>query len=105
MAVEEISEAPVAPAPPSRPELTPRQEQLLLAASAELLCATVTARPATYPDPTLAGAASHAVRGAFFCLKRAGHLRGCCRGLRDPPVTLGAAVADAVVPTPLHGPQ
>jgi len=88
-------------APPQRPELTPQQEQLLLAASAELLSATVMARPARYDDPTLAGAAQKIVLGAFFSLKRGKHLRSCCGGLRDQPVTLSEAVADAVVRTTL----
>jgi AmmeMemoRadiSam system protein B/AmmeMemoRadiSam system protein A len=102
MAVDELSDAPVVTAPTTRPDLTPRQQELLLAACAELLCATVTGRPATYPDPTLEGAAAQPVGGAFFCLKRAGHLRGCCGGLRDRPVTLGEAVAEAVVRTALE---
>jgi AmmeMemoRadiSam system protein B/AmmeMemoRadiSam system protein A len=87
---------------PQRPELTPQQQQLLLAASAKLLCATVTAGPADYPDPTLAGAAHHMIAGAFFSLKRGKHLRSCCGGLRDRPVALGEAVADAVVRTALE---
>ena len=89
-------------APPQRPELTSEQQQLLLSASAELLCATVTGRPATYADPSLAGAAQHMVSGAFFSLKRGKHLRGCCGGLRDQPLTLGEAVADAIVRTALE---
>jgi AmmeMemoRadiSam system protein B/AmmeMemoRadiSam system protein A len=88
-------------APPQRPELTPQQQQLLLTASAELLCATVTGRPATYADPSLAGAAQQVVSGAFFSLKRGSHLRACCGGLRDQPVTLSEAVADAIVRTAL----
>ncbi len=96
MAVAELQ------APSQRPELTSEQKQLLLAASAELLCATVTGRPATYADPSLAGAAQHMVSGAFFSLKRGKHLRGCCGGLRDQPLTLGEAVADAIVRTALE---
>jgi AmmeMemoRadiSam system protein B/AmmeMemoRadiSam system protein A len=93
---------PTPVAAPQRPELTAPQQQLLLAASAELLCATVTGRPATYSDPTLAGAAQQLVAGAFFSLKRGKHLRGCCGGLRDHLVTLGEAVSDAIVRTALE---
>jgi AmmeMemoRadiSam system protein B/AmmeMemoRadiSam system protein A len=89
-------------AAPPRPELTSEQQHLLLAASAELLCATVANRPATYADPTLAGAAQHMVSGAFFCVKRGKHLRGCCGGLREVPLSLSEAVADAIVRTALE---
>jgi AmmeMemoRadiSam system protein B/AmmeMemoRadiSam system protein A len=88
-------------APPQRPNLTSQQRDLLLSASAELLCATVLARPATYADANLAGAAKQIISGAFFSLKRGKHLRACCGGLRDHPVTISEAVADAVVRTAL----
>jgi AmmeMemoRadiSam system protein B/uncharacterized protein (TIGR00296 family) len=69
---------------------------MLLAACAELLCATVTGRPATYPDPTLAGAAQQPVAGAYVQLKRGDQARTVAGRLRDKPVPLGEAVADAV---------
>jgi AmmeMemoRadiSam system protein B/AmmeMemoRadiSam system protein A len=101
MAVETTMTAPQA-LTAERPELTERQQELLLSASAELLCATVTSRKASYTDPTLDGAANYLIAGAFFSLKRGKHLRACCGGLRDQPVPLGEAVADAIVRTALE---
>jgi AmmeMemoRadiSam system protein B/AmmeMemoRadiSam system protein A len=98
MATADLSSSPAAPASPSRRvHLTPAQQQLLLAATAEVVCATAANRPVVVADPTLAGAADHLVAGAFVSLKRGKHLRACTGGLQDHPVPLGKAVAEAAV--------
>src|SRR5207237_10009991 len=41
----------------------------------------------------------HIVSGSFVSLKRGKHLRSCCGGLLEPPVTLGKALQDAAYRT------
>src|SRR5260370_38118466 len=89
MAPAELARTSAASAPAQTFDLTPEQKQLLLAATAELICATVTARPPVFPDSTLAGAATKTVAGAFVSLKRGKHLRSCCGRLQKQPITLG----------------
>ena len=62
------------PAPP----LTVEQQRPILTAAAEFVAAAIQGRPATLPDPTLAGAAGLPVMGAYVTLKRQGQLRACC---------------------------
>src|SRR5947209_5167753 len=102
MATAELAQAAPAPAPAQTLDLTQQQKQLLLAATAELVCATVTARPPVFPDSTLAGAATKTVAGAFVSLKRGKHLRSCCGGLQNQPTTLGKAVYEAALRTVLE---
>src|SRR6266480_4649640 len=101
MATAELARSTRA-APTQSLDLTPEQKQLLLAATAELIRATVTARTPVFPDPTLAGAASKTVAGAFVSLKRGKHLRSCCGGLQNQLITLGKAVYEATLRTVLE---
>ncbi|HMC90226.1 MAG TPA: AmmeMemoRadiSam system protein A, partial [Gemmataceae bacterium] len=84
---------------PQRPELTPEQQQLILAAAGEVIRATVLGESPTHPDPSFAGAADYVISGSFVSLKRGRHLRSCCGGLLDPPVTLSKALHDAAFRT------
>lgn len=92
--------ATMPPSPDLRPRrlnLTPTQQQYILAATAEVICATALNRPPVISDSTLAGAARELVSGAFVSLKRGQNLRGCCGGLQNGPITLGRALYDAAV--------
>jgi AmmeMemoRadiSam system protein B/AmmeMemoRadiSam system protein A len=82
----------------SRPELTPEQRELVLAAAGELTRAAVLGRSPTIPDPTLAGAADQVLSGAFVSLKRGKHLRSCC-GMLGQPISLARAIQDAAYRT------
>jgi AmmeMemoRadiSam system protein B/AmmeMemoRadiSam system protein A len=84
---------------PQRPELTPEQQQLILAAAGEIIRATVLGESPVHADPTFAGSADYVVSGSFVSLKRGRHLRSCCGGLLDPPVTLTKALHDAAFRT------
>ncbi len=86
----------------SRPQLTPQQKQAVLAATGELICATITARKPHFLDPTLAQAGEIPVSGAFVSLKRGKQLRACCGGLQGRPMTLGKAVYDAALRSALE---
>ncbi len=83
---------------PSRPELTPQQKALVLAAAGELTQAAVLGRAVSIPDPTLAGAADQMLAGAFVSLKRGKHLRSCC-GMLGQPISLARAIQDAAYRT------
>ncbi len=85
-------------APPARPELSAEQKSLVLAATAELMRATVLGRAPSIPDPTLAGATNVPVSGVFVSLKRNKHLRSCC-GMLASPLPLGMALQDATIRT------
>lgn len=78
---------------------TKEQQQRILEATAELICATVDSRTPVFRDPTLGGTANEQVAGAFVSLKRRRHLRGCCGGLQEQPVELGKAVYEATIRT------
>jgi AmmeMemoRadiSam system protein B/AmmeMemoRadiSam system protein A len=92
--------APVARTiPPQRPELSPEQQSLILTAAGEVIRATIVGESPSHPDPTFGGAAEHVVSGSFVSLKRGKHLRSCCGGLLEPPVTLGKALQDAAYRT------
>jgi len=95
MATAELDLSTAPAARTQRLDLASEQKQLLLAATAELIRATVTARTPVFPDPTLAGAASKTIAGAFVSLKRGRHLRSCCAACRNQPITLGKAVYEA----------
>jgi AmmeMemoRadiSam system protein B/AmmeMemoRadiSam system protein A len=82
----------------SRPQLTATQKDLIVAATAELVNATVLGRPPVLPDPRLSGASDAIVSGAFVSLKRHGTLRSCC-GMLGQPLPLGLALQDATVRT------
>lgn len=84
------------------PELTSEQRTTLLAATSELIAAAATDRSALIIDPDLAGLANVPVAGVFVSLKRGSHLRGCTGGLRQHPVPLGQALADAAENTVLR---
>src|SRR3989442_10576886 len=84
---------------PQRPELTAEQQQLILAAAGEVIRATVLGESPAHSDPTFAGAADCVVSGSFVSLKRGRHLRSCCGGLLEPPVTLTRALHDAAFRT------
>src|SRR5438445_4480147 len=88
--------------PPQRPELTPGQKGMILAAAGEVIRATVMGQVASHSDPGFAGAAEQIVSGSFISLKRGKHLRSCCGGLLDPPVALGKALHDAAVRTAIE---
>jgi AmmeMemoRadiSam system protein B/AmmeMemoRadiSam system protein A len=85
----------LAPATAERPELTDVQKRAIVAAAAEYVAAAATDRSPTLADPHLAGAAQHLVAGVFVSLKRDSHLRGCTGGIRNEPVYLKSALADA----------
>src|SRR5439155_13192868 len=84
---------------PQRPELSPEQQGMILVAAGEMVRATVAGESPSHADPTFGGAVHHIVSGCFVSLKRAKHLRSCCGGLLDPPVTLGKALHDAAYRT------
>ena len=87
---------------PQRPQLRPEQKQAILAATSELLCATILRRKPHFPDPTLAGAGDIPLSGAFVSLKRGKHLRACCGGLHGQPIALGRTVYDAALRSALE---
>lgn len=79
--------------------LSEAQKRQVLAAAAEFIAATVVNRSALLADSTLGGAAEVQLSGIFVSLKRAGHLRGCCGGLRGQPAPLSEALWDAALRT------
>ncbi|MGI8981512.1 MAG: AmmeMemoRadiSam system radical SAM enzyme [Pirellulaceae bacterium] len=85
------------PTPAAGLELTPQQEERILAVAAEHLHAAVTGRAAPAAD-AFGDVAALRVMGAFVSAKRAGKLRSCC-GFIGQAVLLSHAVAHAAVRT------
>lgn len=83
---------------PNGLSLTEDQMQRIHEAATEIVNAAVNERPASLPDPLLAGAADIMVMGAFVTLKRGTHLRAC-RGVLGQPMHLGDALRDAAFRT------
>ena len=74
--------------------LTAEEKHLILATAKELVHAAVGGRTPQLSDPTIGGTAERLVSGAFVCLKRNGHLRGCC-GMVGQQATLAKALEEA----------
>lgn len=79
---------------PARGELTEEQRCAIVRAASELIVAATCGHKTQPSDPTLGGAANHAVTGAFVSLKRAGKLRSCC-GFLGPSTTVLHAITSA----------
>src|SRR5512135_1564449 len=78
------------------PRLTPEQRQKIVGAAAEIVRAAIQGRRVRLVDPSLAGAATHPVIGAYVTLKRQGHLRACCGALGEAR-TLSEALHHAAI--------
>ena len=74
------------------PELGEVQERSIHRAACETILAEVHGLPAQWSDPSLGGAATSIVMGAFVTVKRQGRLRGCCGSLGQP-----VAIKDALL--------
>jgi AmmeMemoRadiSam system protein B/AmmeMemoRadiSam system protein A len=79
---------------PPRLNLTAEEKHFILATAKEFVHAAVGGRTPQLPDPTIGGTAERLVSGAFVCLKRDGHLRGCC-GMVGQQATLAKALEEA----------
>src|SRR5947199_10708174 len=91
-----ISEHSVVEVPPSTHmlSLSPQEKKMILATTKEFVHATLAGRVPDLRDPNLSGTAEKIVSGAFVCLKRNGHLRGCC-GVVGQPTRLIKALEEA----------
>src|SRR5438477_496483 len=81
--------------------LSPQEKQMILATTKEFVHAALAGRVPDLRDPNLSGTAEKIVSGAFVCLKRNGHLRGCC-GVVGQPTRLIKALEEASCRTPLE---
>lgn len=80
------------------PPLSDAQRSAVLAAANELVAAAVQERRPRIGDPSLEGASTLTVMGAFVTLKRQGRLRACC-GFLGRPMPLGEALREAALRT------